>query len=197
MNPQPFDPFRHRLSRDIRNQLSESLLACLRTQSLAPARAVAGRFLAENPGPAQADYINERLVRYARFLGQVQGGPADALWQSLVLWDLELFFEVHELLEHAWLKSQGEEKGFLQAMIRAAGLYIKRQHGFDEAGAKMAAKALPVLEVNRFRLAVYTDPDRLLDALRAPSGPPPLLLDRVPFPGQITPVDATGPFRLE
>jgi hypothetical protein len=40
----------------------------------------------------------------------------------------------------------------------------------------MAAKALPVLEANRERLAAHTDPERLLVALRTLQGEPPILL---------------------
>lgn len=173
---QEFDPFRDRLSRDIRNQMSASLPTCMAQQQLNAARAVADRFLAGDPGPEQVAYINDRLDRYARFLALLAGGPAEVVWQGLVLWDLGLFFEVHEILEHAWLRSAGAEKGFLQALIRAAGVYIKREYGFDDAAAKMAAKALPVLVANRHRLALYTDPDRLLTALAAAESNPPLLL---------------------
>lgn len=176
MKPFPFDPFRDRLSRDIRNELSASLLRCLSAQSLAPARQIADRFLADDPGPEQVAYIGDRLERYGRFLARVTEGPDDALWRSLVLWDLGLLFEVHEILEHAWLRAEGTEKSFLQAMIRAAGVYIKGEFGFAEAAAKMVAKALPVLVANRDRLSPYIDPERLLAALRAPSASPPRLL---------------------
>ncbi len=176
MIQQRFDPFRDRLSRDIRNDLSESLLVCLREHQLGPAREVADRFLAAKPEPELVAYIKNRLDRYGCFLDRVATGSHDVLWQGLVLWDLGLFFEVHEILEHAWMQAQGTEKLFLQAMIRAAGVYIKRECGFFEAGGKMAAKALPVLEANRERLAAYTEPERLLVALRTPQGEPPILL---------------------
>lgn len=173
---QGFDPFRDRRSRDIRNDLSESLLRCLQQHQLAAAREMADRYLAEQPGPEQVAYIANRLEQYGRFLDLAAEGPRDVFWQALVLWDLRLFFEVHEILEHAWLHTQGAEKAFLQAMIRAAGVYIKREYGFIEAAEKMAAKALPVLAANRGRLAAYTDPDRLLTSLRSVQSEPPLLL---------------------
>lgn len=173
---QGFDPFRDRLSRDIRNDLSESLLTCLQQQRLTPAREVASRYLAGNPAPCYAAYIHDRLDRYARFLARVATGPVDVVWQGLVLWDLGLFFEVHEILEQAWLHACDPEKAFLQALIRAAGVYIKREYGFFDGADKMAVKALPVLMANTPRLAVYTDPERLLAALRSPSEKPPLLL---------------------
>jgi len=176
MNPHPFDPFRDRLSRDIRNDLSESLLVCLRERQLDPARAVADRFLVNHPGPEQVAYIKDRLARYARFLDQAVQGPNDVVWQGLALWDLGLHFEVHEILEPTWFHAQGAEKVFLQALIRAAGVYIKGECGFSEAAAKLAAKALPGLAANRDRLAAYTDPERLLAAMRAPHEKPPLLL---------------------
>lgn len=76
----------------------------------------------------------------------------------------------------------GEEKALLQALIRAAGVYIKWEHGFDAAAVKMATKALPVLTDNTQRLAVYIDPERLLAALRVVTGKPPRLLHETFFP---------------
>lgn len=163
----PFDPFRDRLSRDIRNDLSESLVACLREQRLQPAQSVARRYLARAPGLARTRYITGRLRRYAVFLEQVPLGPAEVLRLGLLLWELELYFEVHEILEHAWRQAAGEEKTFLQAMIRAAGVFIKGEFGFAGAAASLAAKALPILEANRARLAVYTDPEAFLLAIRS------------------------------
>lgn len=176
MNPPLFDPFRNRLSRDIRNDLSASLLDCLHEGSLAPARQIAERYLAAQPDLVHIAYINDRLTRYGQFLAQVSNGPDDVLWKGLLLWDLGLFFEVHEILEHAWLHAQGTEKILLQAMIRAAGFYIKGEFGFIEGSHKLAAKALPVLEAHRERLAGYCDPERLLTALRERRTQPPLLL---------------------
>ena len=171
-----FDPFQDRLCRDIRNQLSESIIACLRTDRLDPAQQVARRFLTMQLAPHQQAYIEQRLAGYGRFLEQVATGPEDVLWQGLVLWDLALYFEVHELLEQAWHRARGEEKLLLQAMIRAAGVYIKGEYGYTEAAAKLAAKALPVLKSQRQRLAVYIDPERLYAAMRNPTTPAPLLL---------------------
>ncbi len=172
----PFDPFQDRLSRDIRNQLSESILPCLRTMRLDPAREVANRYLSQKPGPEQVEYIEKRLGLYKQFLERVSVGPQDVLWQGLLLWDLGLHFEVHEILEHAWHRSKGEEKLLLQAMIRAAGVYIKGDYGYVEAAAKLAAKALPVLEAQSQRLAAYIDPEKLLTAMRHPASPAPILL---------------------
>ena len=170
MIDQSFDPFRDRLSRDIRNDLSESLMVCLREQQLQPAQAVASRYLSAVPGLARTRYITDRLRRYALFLAQVPQGPEEVLRLGLLLWELELYFEVHEILEHAWRQATGENKKFLQAMIRAAGVFIKGAYGFEHAAASLAAKALPVLEANRSRLAVYTDPEALMQAVHRQAG---------------------------
>ena len=170
MIDQPFDPFRDRLSRDIRNDLSQSLLSCLQEQRLQPAQIVAQSYFAQNLGQTQAAYIAERLKRYAVFLERAGQGTADALWRGLLLWELELYFEVHEILEQEWRQATGDNKIFLQAMIRAAGVYIKGEYGFEQAAASLAAKALPVLEANRSRLAVYTDPEALMQVVRRQAG---------------------------
>ena len=171
-----FDPFQDRLCRDIRNQLSESIIACLRTRCLGPAQQVAERFFALDLTLHQLAYIKQRLAGYAQFLERAATGPEDVLWQGLVLWDLGLHFEVHELLEQAWHRAQGEEKLLLQAMIRASGVYIKGDYGYTEAAAKLAAKALPVLETHRQRLAAYIEPEQLFAAMRNPAALAPLLL---------------------
>ncbi len=171
-----FQPFSDRLSRDIRNDLSESLVDVIREQTLAPAQDVADRYLQTQPAPVYCDYINDRLVRYQRALDTVGEKTDNPLFIDFVLWDEQLFFEVHEILEHAWLKAEGEEKLFLQAMIRAAGVYIKRDAGYAEVAVRIGLKALPVLENNRHRLKAYTDPDRLIQALRHEAAHAPLLL---------------------
>ena len=171
-----FQPFTDRLSRDIRNDLSESLVAVIRDQSLEPARQIAEKYLQNEPAPIYCDYIHDRLLRYGRALEAIGEQRDNPLFIALVLWDEQLFFEVHEILEHAWLKADGEEKLFLQAMIRAAGVYIKRDAGYAEVALRIALKALPVLENNRHRLTPYTDPELLIKALRNEEANAPLLL---------------------
>jgi hypothetical protein len=53
----------------------------------------------------------------------------------------------------------------MQALIRAAGVYIKRQYGYHDSASRIAAKAIPVLEENRLLLAAYFDPGTLILAL--------------------------------
>ena len=90
------------------------------------------------------------MAGYAKALAIIARTDAeDALAKALVLWDLGLFFEVHEILEQAWHGAHGAEKEILQAMIRAAGFYIKGEYGYFEAGAKMAGRAVAALEKNR------------------------------------------------
>ena len=83
-----------------------------------------------------------------------------------MLWDLGLYFEMHEVLEQAWRTATGTEKALLQALIRAAGVRIKRDCGFLDAARKIENRALPVLLVHKDRLLHYTDPERFFAALR-------------------------------
>ncbi len=167
MTEKKFQPFTDRLSRDIRNDLSRSLVTVLKEQSISSAQIVGEKYLQENPHPVYRDYIENRLKCYARALAIIKQGNGDPLFQAMVLWDEQLFFEVHEILEHAWMEAGGDEKLFLQAMIRAAGVYIKLDAGYSESAAKIAAKAIPVLQKNSNRLAKYTEPARLIDALQS------------------------------
>ena len=116
-------------------------------------------------GECYREYIAERLRRYEKALAELHRGPAAVMWRATVLWDLQLFFEAHELLEQAWMVATGEEKLVLQAMIRAAGVFIKLEYGYREAALKMAGRALPVLAAHR------DDPCPLLRS-RAPARRP-------------------------
>ena len=126
------------------------------------------------------EYILDKLARYAAVIRQLDDVPKDTLSQAIILWDQGLFFEVHEVLEHDWIRASGAEKEILQAMIRAAGVYIKLEYGYTDAAKKIAAKAVPVLTANHDYLATYFDPDRLISALQVPDSPPPLLLNTNP-----------------
>lgn len=179
-----FQPFADRLSRDIRNDLAKAFAVSLAKNSQTPFRKVAMEYRASAPDSCYRDYIDNRLKRYSRVFNHMQTLQADTLRLALMLWDEKLFFEVHEILEPVWLQAEGNTRLFLQAMIRAAGCYIKREAGYPEPAARMAAKALPVLEANRDLLDGHTDTDRLIKALTPPLSPPPLLLTGISHPRQ-------------
>lgn len=177
MKQEKFEPFMDRLSRDIRNDLSESLLTAMHQQSLAPAETTAKRYLEMDLAPHYTTYIHDRLLRYRRCLDNLQSNNGEAIQQAAALWDNELFFEVHEVLEHTWMRAKGDERRLLQALIRAAGVYIKLEHGYEAPARKIAGKAIPVLEEFREQLSTYFDPERLITALRQLDLQPPRLLE--------------------
>lgn len=174
-----FNPFTDRLSRDIRNDLSTTLLSCLSEGTIAPARAKAAHYLGQELDPVYVHYIHDRLQRYEQAVSHITGKVTDPFQQGFVLWDLELFFEMHEVLEHEWYNATGEKKLLLQALIRAAGVYIKLQSGLVPQAAKIGAKALPVLKEQQEFLSFYIPAEKLIDALhRLDPTPPKLLADR-------------------
>jgi len=171
-----FEPFQDRLSRDIRNELSRAFGAGVEQGSFAPVQVVADRYLTQDLEACYREYIENRLVLYKRAFEQIKGGKSDMFWRALVLWDLGLFFEVHEILEQEWRRAEGDKKVIVQAMIRAAGAYIKLEYGYAAAAAKMAAKALPVLEKHREFFSRYFEPATLIQGLQDLKRPPPRLL---------------------
>ncbi len=174
--PESFQPFQDRLSRDIRNGLSRALSRALAEGDMAPVEILASSLLCRNLGSCYCNYIKSRLERYRQAFAQIRAGKDDPLRHGLILWNLQLFFEVHEVLEHAWLHAQGRRKLLLQAMIRAAGVYIKLEYGYRRQAAKMAAKAGVVLEEEIDVLRGYFEPEELLAALRDLSSEPPTLV---------------------
>lgn len=167
-----FQPFTDRTSRDIRNALSSSLLDCLDANSILPAKEAARKFDPESLPQCYRRYIRDRLDRYNKAVELVSDLPDDPVTKSTVLWNLGLFFEVHEVLEHAWYDARGDYKLILQALIRAAGVYIKLEYGYRDPAKRMAAKALTVLEEHQDSLHKWFKPEPLLKALRELSSPP-------------------------
>jgi uncharacterized protein len=175
---QYFNPFTDRLSRDIRNDLSSALLQCLQDGSTESAETVAVRYLDQRLAEVYIRYIVERLDRYRKAVTAISGKVDDPFLRSFLLWDLGLFFEMHEVLEHDWYHAEGDTKLLMQALIRAAGYYIKRECNLIPQANKIASKALPVLDRQREFLARYFKPERLIEPLSCGNPVPPQLLSQ-------------------
>ena len=88
-----FDPFNDRLSRDIRNTLSEAFIDSLSKKDPSDYQAAAEKWLAEKSAAGYRTYIQDRLHRYGQVLEKITASRLDdALVQSLVLWNNGLFF---------------------------------------------------------------------------------------------------------
>jgi hypothetical protein len=178
MSEDLFNPFLDRLSRDLRNDLSEGLAKAILSGSTEKLAGTVTHYRGLQLAECYRTYLEDRYARYEKALPAIRTGITDPIHRGLILWDLGLFFEVHEVLEHAWYTAEGAMKLTLQALIRAAGVYIKREYGFHDSAARIADKALPVLEANRTLLATYCDPEKLIRALQNPESVPPTLLKR-------------------
>lgn len=176
MTDKHFDPFNDRLARDIRNGLGKALIAQLTELDLAPVRRVAADFTAMALAHHRA-YIDDRLRRYETAFDTLRRhGISHPFRQAIVLWNQGLFFEFHDVVEDLWHQAQeGPEKLALQAMIRAAGVYIHLAEGHQEAAHSMAAKAVAGLAAHGAALPVPMDLATLILALKhLQPFPPPL-----------------------
>ncbi len=175
MTEQPFNPFEDRQSRDIRNDLSEGLAEAIETGRLDKLHQIVGYYRQQRLADYYHNYLEDRYARYIKALDVVHGSITDPVHQGVVLWNLGLFFEVHEVLEHVWYSADGKMKAILQALIRAAGVYIKREYGYNESAYRIAEKAIPVLEANRDTLDTYFKTETLISALKNPASSAPIL----------------------
>ena len=154
-----------RLGRDIRNSLARVFVDDLAAGNLAASKACAAAWLSKSPS-SYHQYIHHRLQAYEEALKLIQTRHLqDAFYRALVLWDHQLFFEVHEILEVAWQVTAGTEKLILQAMIRAAGVYIHLANGNRIGAEKMAARSLAVLTELRAEIPPFAGLDLLLNKL--------------------------------
>ncbi len=172
-----FNPFEDRLSRDIRNDLSAALPEVLNRRSTEPAVVAAAPYLTPEPAVHYRLYIDQRLAAYERAIAETPvPPPTEIMITAAMLWDLGLYFEVHEVLEPHWMRAVDERKRLLQALIRAAGVYVYREAGYPQRAAKIAAKAQPVLQHLRTMVPAAIDIDSLIRALGPPVTAPPILI---------------------
>ncbi|NJM37008.1 MAG: DUF309 domain-containing protein [Akkermansiaceae bacterium] len=110
--------------------------------------------------------ICEKAAVYWAFLRKLHrrrysGGLRGALQKAALLWEHQLFFEFHEILEDVWMDWKGPERSFLQGLIQlgVAFYHIQRNKpsyptarqpwndllpSFSTSGAKPAATSKSV-----------------------------------------------------
>jgi len=166
ISPVDFDPFNDRLSRDIRNTLSETFADALARKEPSEYRAAAEKWLAEKLAAGYVNYIQDRLHRYDLVLEKIIASRLDdAMLQSLVLWNKGLFFEFHDHLERIWQKTTGDEHQALKGLIQAAGVYIHMEHNRQDAAKKLSIKSLNLIRRYSHCLAFITNLDVLTKRL--------------------------------
>ena len=173
-----FDPFQKRICRDIRNELSKSFMKSLETNEISISRSTGDTFKNINNEAYIHSYIDNRLARYQTVLEQMSNAgidksETDAI--ALLLWDQELFFEVHEWLENNWVEAAGTRKIILQALIRAAGTYILFKYGRIHGAEGMAKKAKDILAQHKESLPSFLHIELLIEKLKKPDPIPPKL----------------------
>jgi len=145
----------------------------LETHTTMPAQRVAETYLRQDLPPVYRAYIRDRLDRYDQALQALPAKKINCLLQAAILWDLELFFEVHEILEPEWIDAQGDQKLMLQALIRAAGVYLYIELGYRDRAEKISHKAIPILKKFKDDILKYLDANQLISALETlPDIPP-------------------------
>ena len=62
------------------------------------------------------------------------------------LFNVEKFFEAHEVLEILWRETSGPERDFYQGLIQIAAAFVHVQKGTPEGGRKLLKKASAKLQ---------------------------------------------------
>jgi predicted metal-dependent hydrolase len=172
-----FDPYSDRLARDIRNSLSSALVNELTGNTDSNLSVEADDWLSKAPAPIYQAYIRKRLSIYRRAISEIQAGQVvDPRFQAIYLWNLGLFFEMHELLETIWLKAPEPERSALKGLIQAAGVYEHFNRGKKDAARSLARKAEMHLSIGRSFLGFISNLDQLIEAVADPSDVAPKIL---------------------
>ena len=143
-----FDPFKNRRARIIRNTLSKSFLESLAQKDASGFQERAALYLQQDLDQVHRDYIAQRLLLYKEAFGRIKKNRIEAeLGQAIVLWERQLYYEMHELLENIWINTTGTERKALQGLIQAAGMKIHAEHGNMKAACSMGRKAQQTLQL--------------------------------------------------
>jgi uncharacterized protein len=71
--------------------------------------------------------------------------PADAVAESVSLFNKERFWEAHEVLESVWRVAEGDEKRLLQGLILVCAAFVHDQKGERMVAIGVARRAVPLL----------------------------------------------------
>ena len=117
--------------------------------------------------PGYARYVKTRLAKYEEAYAIIeQKDLREVLQQAAIFWGLELYFEMHELLEPAWKDAEGNRRMALQGLIRAAGMNIHAQSNNMKAAASMGAKAMADLKKYAGELTGFVDVESIMAEIK-------------------------------
>jgi len=171
-----FDPFSDRLARDTRNELSHALMHSLEESDSAYFRQACSDMLGEHLAPVYAEYIEDRLARYEEAFSEIECNEIkDPFARMVILWNAELFFEVHDLIESLWNAGSEGMRQALKALIKAAAVFIHVENGHKEVASRLARKAVSSLNKNKPMLAKVPNLDLLIERLEKLDLVPPKL----------------------
>ena len=175
-SPPCFDPFNNRLSRDIRNTLSEAFVDALVKADSGAYHNTAQKWLRRALDNVYVDYIQDRLERYDHVFEQVRANRInDDKLQALIIWNQGLFFEVHEHLERIWQAATGDEQLALKGLIQASAVYLHLKFNHRQAAERLAIKSSGYLKKHASHLNFIANLSLLIDRLEKLEEQPPYL----------------------
>ena len=138
----------------------------------------ADQWIAKNLDDESSGYIQDRIKRYDRTFNQIKVNRIkDAKLQALIVWNHELFFEVHEHLERIWHQTAGDEYQALKGLIQAAGVYIHLKYDNRAAAERLAIKSSILIRKYADCLTFIANLNLLLDKLKNLDATPPQLIN--------------------
>jgi hypothetical protein len=110
-----------------------------------------GRLRLEGAHAAQQAALCRRARAATAMLEDVPSpgdGPTLLLDRAARLADHGLYFEVHELLEPAWIRAEGEERAALQGLIQVAVAFHHAENGNPQGTESLLAEGLVKLRAS-------------------------------------------------
>jgi len=121
----------------------------------------------EEEDPFTKDYVTEKALSYKNFLETLPKDfePAEedvekTVEMAKLLFEKELYFEVHEILEEVWMGEFGKDRDFLQALIQIGVAYYHLEN-FNQRGFELLLRNALELLQNYSGFPYGVDVDRL------------------------------------
>ena len=174
--PKTFNPFNDRLSRDIRNSLSDAFMVSLKQRDADCYLNRSQMWLKREIPIAHKDYVRDRIRRYDSVFQRIRQERIDsARIQAVLLWNYGLFFEVHDILEDIWHQKQGDEHQAVKGLIKAAGVYVHLESDRLNSAERLAGKSARLLQQYAHYLGFISNLNVLIGALKTGNPVPPKL----------------------
>lgn len=172
-----FDPFENRACRDVRNHMGHDMATAIISQQPQMFKNSVKNILDQDISKEIEAYVLHLDACFDKALNTLQALSTEEQNfknQFVILWNLGLFFECHELAEEKWGNAPLRDKKGYQGLVLAAVAYEQKKYHRDVPALSVGEKAAKLLTANPVPGWPAEIISRLSTALEKMASPPAL-----------------------